>query len=239
MFAAAITGFTSCNTGNTVTKEITNIADTLKKNTIAPASVSKQDSFPVISLPTIDGVSESDSPVTDFDYPKNVALPEADSFKGQISVFGAAYEVWVGPKGWTGMGDKGADGNTVAHLHPVNGNDSIGPHITYYEIPACQGCIIWSAAPYFPNARKNYKEAFDQELSSEFDPPAGIKITRLSSTLVTWSLPDTNGLLKRGVAYYIDEGDPFYTDAVFVLPADQARLADFLTINFIRFKGLK
>ena len=150
------------------------------------------------------------------------------SFKEQIAVNGAAYEIWVGPKGWTSMGDKGADGNIIAHLPPIGGNDSSGPHITCEAILACQGCIIWSVAPYFPNTRKNYKEAFALDLSADMFPPENITNNRLSPSLVTWSLPDTNGLLRKGVAFYIDEGYPFYIAAVFLLPSNKLNLANFL-----------
>jgi len=228
--------FGSCHSGNTAPGQKQDMGTPPQtRDTVAARKPEKVDSLPVVSLPTSDGASESDSLITDYEYPANVAVPGADSFRDQLAAYGAAYEVWVAPKGWTGLGDKGADGNTVAHLHPANGNDSVGPHITYYAIPACQGCILWSAAQYFANARKDYDEEFNNDHSSDINPPAGITMTQLSPRLVVWSLPDTNGLLRKGVAYYSDEGDPFYTEASFYLPTNQDKVAEFLVRNFIRY----
>jgi hypothetical protein len=187
-------------------------------------------SFPVHVLPTSQGMPDAPAP----EYPKTVRLP-AGAFANQISAYGASGEIWIGPKGWTGTGSIGVDGNVFVELHPENGSADSGPRIRYVEIPACVSCMESEAAPYFPKARKTYNASFRSD-SGPITIPQGLKPVPLSPTLLTWSLPDKNGLLVRGVAYY-DGGQ--YVGARFLLAPKQRKLTSFLEQSFIARKNLK
>jgi hypothetical protein len=159
---------------------------------------------------------------------------------GQIAAYGASSKVWIGPKGWTGSGVVGVDGNTVVKLYPNKNHSKSGPHITYYQVPACVGCMLEEAARYFPKARAEYNSEYNKDGKLPVRIPNGLKATRLSSTLVTYTLPDSNGLSTRGVAYYNPDNDNNpYTNAEFTLPSEQSHLSDFLVRTLIRREHLK
>lgn len=193
-------------------------------------------------LPTLDGISGKG--MYSNKYPKSVKVRDAGAFANQIEAFGGAYHVWVGPRGWTGSSAAGADGNTVVELYPVGGSDRSGPRIEFYVVPACVGCMLLEAAPYFPNARQEYKQEFGKPryglpaLPPLPPAPPGLRVRPLSPTLVTYSLPDAHGLMVRGVACF-DGPYEFLAEARFVLPHSDAKLLRFLMQTFIRREKLK
>ena len=102
--------------------------------------------------------------------------------------------------------------------------------------------MLSAAAPYFPGAMKEYNENFNADNGNPIKVPEGIQIHRISTTLITYNLPESHHLLNCGVAYYLpggEEGDAYYKEAHFVLPERDTKLADFLVKNFIRSKQLK
>ena len=205
---------------------------------VAPAAVpaaiptkSASVTLPVTVLPTVNGVSGQPTPA----YPTTVTVNNASAFGDQIAAYGADYQEWIGPKGWTGGGIVGTDGSMSVNL--ANGSS----YISYTTIPSCTDCILGDAAPYFSNAMTQYNtEAHAEPLVI----PQGLTVTSLSSTLVTYTLPDSGGLLTYGVAYYIP-GDtsintsPYFAGAEFVLPQSETALANFLAQNFIAQQHLK
>ena len=231
----------SCNNATTTTKAPT--ADTITtKVTNNKMLANNITELIVTMLPTVDG-SMDDSEVNNFVYPTEDTL-DVDSMNGLIGAYGTAYKVWIGPKGWTGKGESGADGNTVATLYPppFTGSSDSTPHVSYYEVPACWGCMLFAAAPYFPRAMKEYNENFNADNKDPIKIPDGIQIHQISATLITYTLPVSHHLLNCGVAYYLpagEEGDAYYKEAHFVLPENETKLADFLVKDFIRSKQLK
>jgi hypothetical protein len=173
-------------------------------------------------------------------YPKSVLLAVPPGLVGQIAAYGASSKVWIGPKGWTGSGVVGVDGNVVVKLYPTKKHIKSGPHISYYQVPACEYCMLHSAARFFSNARLRYNSEQNENGKDPVTIPKGLKRTRLSSTLVTYTLPDSNGLSTRGVAYYNqDDRDCPYTNVEFTLPAEESDLSDFLLRTLIRREHLK
>ncbi len=230
----------SCNNVTETTKATTDTTKT--KVTTNKALANNITELGVTVLPTVDGILD-DSEVTNIVYPAKDTV-DADSMNSQIAAYGTAYKVWIGPKSWTGKGESGADGNTVASLYPPTFpavSDST-PHVSYCEIPACWGCMLSAAAPYFSGAMKEYNENFNTDGKDPLKVLEGIEIHKISSTLLTYTLPTSHHLLNCGVAYYLpagDAGDAYYTEAHFVLPENDTILADFLVKNFIRSKQLK
>lgn len=194
--------------------------------------------MPVVILPCTDGRND-DTFTTDEQYPRTVSVYR-DSFTAQSTIYGAAYQVWIGPKGWQGTGETAPDGTVYVRLHPVNDSSGKGPRISYDEIPTCQGCIFEAAAPYFPGAMKIYAMRFNNGKRAPI--PAGLKITQLSPSLLTYTLPDKNGLSTLGVAHYLPPdtlNDAYFTEARFILPSDQKPLANFFAAKFIELKKLR
>lgn len=104
----------SCNNVTETTKATTDTTKT--KVTTNKALANNITELGVTVLPTVDGILD-DSEVNNFVYPAKDTV-YADSMNSQIAAYGTAYKVWIGPKSWTGKGESGADGNTVASLYP-------------------------------------------------------------------------------------------------------------------------
>jgi hypothetical protein len=174
-------------------------------------------------------------------YPDTVAITCPDEMAKLVGAYGAVYQVWIGPKGWTGGGGIGADGGAGVDLHPVGGSDTTGPRIGVTEVPACQACMLGGAAVYFPAAMSEYNQEFNQQGDVPVTKPNGLVITRLSKSLVTYTLPDERSLSVRGVAYFdsTQTADEPFIDARFVFEPRDSLLATFLVRTFIKQKGLR
>jgi len=131
-------------------------------------------------------------------YPKTIRVEASAAISNRISAYGAAYRVWVAPKGWTGTAAVGGDSSTDVDLHPPNGSASRGPRFHYENSGGCAGCALDGAAPYFPAAMQRWTELFG------YDKPAplssDLKIVRVSQELVMYSSSNARDLLMRGVA---------------------------------------
>ncbi len=236
----------SCNTGTAENKAASSAGDTAARmadpKMNEPAKVESGKNEPVTDtlfgnskfksilkvtvLPTADGGALDDSEVKAFKYPDYIATDSNIKWAGKIAALGAAYEVWLAPAGWTGKGDAGADRGKRIQLFPPGGESLNGAYISYYEEPACVGCILSSAGLYFAAARKVYNENFNDDGTNPIKIPDGLKVKRASSNIVTYMLPAKNGLTTHGVAIYRGEED--YFEATFVFPEDQSALSDFL-----------
>jgi uncharacterized protein DUF4850 len=191
----------------------------------------------VYALPTSDGASGKTGAFADR-YPKTIEIKDSALFTGRIAAYGAAYRVWIAPKGWTGSADVGGDGSTVVKLHPVRGSSASGPRFYYQDTGGCAGCALSDAAPYFPSAMQKWEEMFGYETPEKL--PRGIRLVRLSSTLVSYSLPKREGLLGRGAAYFIPPNEYFFAArGDFVLPRTGEKLLDFLVRTLIRQQNWK
>jgi len=179
----------------------------------------------VHALPTSDGASGETGAFADR-YPKTVEVKDSAPFTGRIAAYGAAYRVWIAPEGWTGSAVVGGDGSTVVKLHPMSGSAGSGPRFYYQDTGGCAGCALSEAAPYFRNAKQEWKEMFGYETPEKL--PRGITLARLSSTLVTYSLPQREGLLGRGAAYFIPPHEYFFARGDFFLQRADKKLLEFL-----------
>jgi hypothetical protein len=169
-------------------------------------------------------------------YPKNVRVRNVGAFAHQIAAFGAAYHVWIGPRGWTGSAGYGEYATRLVDLYPVGGSPLSGPHIEFLEIPFGLGSMLYRAAPYFPKARLEYNKTYHTPL---LPAPPGLRIFPLSPTLERYSLPSVGSLLVRGIVYFGYRPNPFFAEAEFVLPHADEKLLHFLMHTFIRREKLK
>ena len=84
---------------------------------------------------------------------------------------------------------------------------------------------------------QKWKEMFGYETREKL--PRGIRLVRLSSTLVSYSLPEREGLLGRGAAYFIPPNEYFFARGDFVLPRTDEKLLDFLVCTLVRQQNWK
>jgi hypothetical protein len=157
----------------------------------------------------------------------------------EIAAYGAAGHVWLAPPSWTGQGSVGADGGMSVQLHPTASDGVSGSRITYRAVPGCRVCMLGSAAPYFPDALKQFNEEYNRGDKNPVAAPGDLAITRVTSHLVTSALPSRNGLLVRGAAFYDSTGDGFYEEVTLTLPIADERLAEFLLKYFGDGVGLR
>lgn len=176
-------------------------------------------------LPTSDGINRTG--LFAEKYPKVIEVKDAAAFADRIAAYGAAYHVWIAPKGWTGSAAIGADASTLVTLYPVSGSAKSGPRFRYENAGGCAGCALQEAAPYFQNAMQDWKRSFG-DVGPPHALPRDTKLIPVSSTLVMYSLPDGNGLLGRGAAYFVPPSEYIFERAEFRLPDTDAKLLKFL-----------
>lgn len=169
-------------------------------------------------------------------YPKTVRVKNSAMFADRIAAIGAAYHVWIVPKGWSGSASVGGDGSTVVDLHSKKGSTGSGPRFHYEDTGGCAGCALSEAAPYFSRAMRGWKEFFGYETLETV--PSGLKATSISPDLMAYTLPDKDGLVARGIMYY-DAHDMFFENALFVLPHADKELLGFLLHTLVTREKLR
>lgn len=198
----------------------------------------RQTELPLTIVPTILGVWEGPIP-TPMPIPKTITAIVPEIYEDQLEAYVAVdensqiYQVMIGPKSWAGSGYIGANGNTDLTIRP-SGSDK-GPYVSYYEVPACSACFLWSAAPFFPQVAQVYEK--DPMIGKKITPTPGLKIVQISPQLVSYSTPNTpEGLEVNGVVYAKmvngQLGKPFISLEV-ALPPAQHDLATVILNVFI------
>jgi Domain of unknown function (DUF4850) len=169
-------------------------------------------------------------------YPKTITVENVTPFSNRIAAYGAAYRVWIAPKGWAGSAAVGADGSTDVDLHSARDSARSRQRFHYENSGGCAGCAVISAAPYFPSAKRQWKELFSNITLSPIPP--GAQITHVSQSVVTYSYPSGHDLLARGVIHF-DSANQFFEQAEFVLPRADSKLLNFLLQRFISSAKLR
>ena len=196
--------------------------------------------FEVIELPTEDASAEDpdDPEVKGFKYPASTNLDLPVDLKGRINVYGASYQLWPAPANWTGNGNIFTNGGMCVHFHPVGDDALSGAFIHYSEERRDQSSILVDAAPYFKDALEEYNATMNEDQKNPVKSIPGIKISTVSETLVTYTLPPANGLLVKGIVVYgVDDDnneDPFFAEMKFAFPAGESKTLDFLMRYYIK-----
>ncbi|MCD6010912.1 MAG: hypothetical protein K0Q79_774 [Flavipsychrobacter sp.] len=199
--------------------------------------ISKFKEVPLTLLPYVDKRGD-DTFTTDEKYPYSISL-DLDTFAGKVAVFGAAYQLWLGPKGWSGRAETVPEGTIHVWLHPAADSSGTGSGITYTEMPSCRGCIVAAAAPFFAEAKKTYNKAGNE--NPALKAPVGLTIEQVSPSLVIYRLPERSGLQTIGVAQYLAQdsvNDAYFLEAKFTMPAEQKALAEFFVKKFVEMREL-
>ncbi len=153
-------------------------------------------SLPVITLKTGFGMDGIPTPW----YPSSIPVVIPPSLADKIAAYGEAGYVFLGPKGWTGEGLVGADGNTSINLYPSSDLSEKAPGVSIFIASTGTGVALDEATPYFSWVQMHW-----QELGRGFPlgpSPAGIQINPISPHLVRFSFPNTpEGLERYGIAF--------------------------------------
>lgn len=173
------------------------------------------------TLPTTYGVpGETNS------YPASIRVSVPGSFSGELAAYGVAGTVVVGPSGWTGSGQVGADGSSGFTLLPTGASPGAGSEMVYQFDGACVGCAWADASAYFPAVAKATPSAGVGPASS---PPPGLQTEPLAAGLIGYSLPGSNsGYQVNGVAFTNLPGptaDPIFESLELTLPTSEHALA--------------
>jgi hypothetical protein len=195
-------------------------------------------SLPVVKLNTRHGIDVDSEPT----YPSSIVVSVPLSISNQLSAYGAAGEVVVGPRGWTGRGVAAANGSISIELYPENGSRDRGARVFVFLASPGTGSAILGAAPYSPWIQSHWKG-----LGFDVEPPAlkaGIRLISLTPRLSSYSLANTpEGLEVRGV-FFLDAQDRIqdrmwsFTQMEVVLSSGQRHLARGLLDVFIDQRGL-
>src|SRR5258708_3714266 len=81
-----------------------------------PTSFLETVNLPVQQLVTTYGINGVPKP----NYPKTVTLHVLQGFGNQLAAYGAAGQIVIAPKDWTGSGLMGATGGLSIDLHPID-----------------------------------------------------------------------------------------------------------------------
>lgn len=193
--------------------------------------------FPVTLLSTSYSL---DSPYPT--YTPNATMSVPSSLSGSLGAYWLAGKVVFGPKYWAGDAVVGGDGTSSIQLRPAEHQFS-GESIIIQNIPACAYCMYITAAPFFPVAKLKLEQEYDPPYTYE-SIPTNMKITRLSPTLIKFTIPiPQKGLVTNGVAYYdgfdLKKDPSGFIRIDITLPSSQSELTNFLLNNYIEQKKLR
>lgn len=171
-----------------------------------------------------------------YPYKKTIQASIPQVFSDQLSAYGVSNQIIVGPKGWTGQGNVGADGGESVTLKPAVPQTNPGPYLTYSDDSACFACATGDAYAFFPLAKAEY----DKNFPAPAEVPEVTNTHQLTPKLVAYSLANTSDNLEvNGVAFFEDiNGSTSFTEMEIALPSNQHDLASVILNNFIAQFGL-
>jgi hypothetical protein len=148
--------------------------------TAAPAAA-----VPVVVCDT----SSGGPPLTPAPLPSNADVPVGDRNLEVYSLVAGSFQV-LAPRTMGCEGTVGADGTTLISVGP---NEPTGPWaapavgVTAYVIPACYGCMLDLACPFFPVAAQLLEKGYGNMQCTP--QPKGQSVYRLGSDAVAFSDP--------------------------------------------------
>ncbi|ENV46318.1 hypothetical protein P255_00457 [Acinetobacter brisouii CIP 110357] len=133
---------------------------------------------------------------------------------------------WIlAPASWSRMeGYIGADGNTIM---TITSSDQKA-NLNLYDVPACVGCAMEAASPFFPEAAREYQRAFDIKLNTLSTP---LHIVRANKKTVYYQYQLKDQYQTNGVSKYRPDEDNPYEEMSVTLPENQIAYAR-LMLNF-------
>lgn len=153
------------------------------------------------------------------DLPKDIA--------SHMRVYNIAQtDEWIlAPAEWTRMqGDMGADGNTALTITSSDQKSNL----SLYSVPACVGCALDAASPFFPEAAREYQRSFGIKYSGVSTP---LHIVRANKKTVYYQYQLKGQYQTNGIAKFRPDEDNPYDDMSVAVPADKIGYARIM-LNF-------
>jgi hypothetical protein len=234
-------------------KQVLLAAVFLVGSAVAPAIQPRTDlvtSVPVVVCET----SSGGAPVMPYPVPSEARVPTADRGMEVYSLVGGWFQI-LAPQGMDCEASVGADGTTIMSVAPENdfgGASSAGPEVgvSALSYPACQGCKLDLACPFFPAAEKLRQKSQGGSCAPQ---PAGQSVSRLNADAVAFSdpageeVPKSDYLIPNdspwpinGVVLYYDVNDGdggIASDAVCILPATEHHTCTEVLDEFVATRG--
>lgn len=149
--------------------------------------------LPVFACATDDGIEGKVAPRR---LPATLEVAIAPALAPKLAVYLSAYggPPWVvAPRGWTCAMSMGADTNMHFSVRPIRKD---GREIELTVIPACLGCLLGLACPYFPAAADDLRRDYPESPCAKL-PPA--RQTRpIAPDLVRWQEGRKSGFTLYG-----------------------------------------
>ena len=197
-----------------------------------------QKNFPVIKLNTEYGIPGLPAP----SYPPSVSISIPDNLTDQLTAYGAASQVILGPKNWTGQGSVGADGNSGIVLYHQAGSPDKGERIEVFIASTGTGSALYEAASYFPWIQNNWQQL--KMPAPAPSPKPGLNTVPVTSHLLKYTLPktsddlETNGIIFSNAQDHIKDGMWAASRMEVTMPRANHDLANYLLDYFVRQQGL-
>jgi hypothetical protein len=161
---------------------------------VVPASAQSATSTVRVAIcPTFSGVVNWTSWTPPAGVQVNVTRSQARRLAMYMGYGG--YPRMIGPSNWSCLASEGADGNAVLEAVPspystprMSGRWEAARGLSVQVDPACLSCRLLLACPFFPSARKMYKDNYPGAKGCSPAPPAETLYT-LSSYAVAFSDP--------------------------------------------------
>lgn len=116
-----------------------------------------------------------------YPYEKSIKIKVPVAISGQLSAYGVADQIIVGPKNWTGEGGVGADGSESVTLKPVASEANSGPYLIYNDDSACFSCATGDAYAFFPQAKSEYDKNY---ADTSIETPKILSVFQLTPKVV-------------------------------------------------------
>ena len=187
--------------------ELVTVAMTLAilSTPISSATVPRTATVPVIVCPTRAGTNSPPVPV-----PSSAMVPASAAHLVVYSARSAYIQV-LGPKGMLCHAGIGADGSGSITARPSRSSDLKQGGIAAVAYPACTGCILELACPFFAAARK----AAAQDGFPCPPQPPGQKTARLSAVAIAISDPPGEHV-SPSAGSLVPSDSPYPTNGVVV-----------------------
>jgi hypothetical protein len=185
--------------------------------------------LPIYGFDVLSGLGE----VVAIDRRSFSALPlllTSDQARGLAVYYSRSTGLFLAPRGWRPVhAAEGVNGSYGVVMIPDDPRDASAQWISLRGIPACAGCIVTSAVPFFPRARREARESYNFVFSG-FDVP--VSKAYLSPNVVALSYQARREQYRtHAIAVYISGGDQEFHDMYVTLPAGQKSLATAI-LNF-------
>ncbi|OGM02614.1 hypothetical protein A2115_01210 [Candidatus Woesebacteria bacterium GWA1_41_8] len=193
-----------------------------------------------VNLPVTILKTDFGTEASNFEYPKTLTVSVPGNYKDQLAAYGAAYEILVAPKGWTGSGSIGADGNTLVELNSWGGAWGTDSKMKLIIASTGTANALLGAAPYFQWVRENWNELSETPIPKKAEMTTAFVTSRLMKYKL---LNPPEGLEVAGVVYsdakdHVEDEFWSFIQMEITYPKTEQDFADQLLNTFIDQHGM-